>query len=623
MNNYPNKLNVAKAIKHRSTFPLSFQHQTTQDFGKTTILHACEVMPGDEFDINVSAKAQLAPMVLPTMSNVNLYVRAFFVPFRFVWSDWEDFFSQKLVNKHGSALADTVPQISSYIIWDVFKRSTGTNPFVTAYTGSKPDFYTVISGTDTKLQLTYHGRIAKQILEGLGYVINPCVDSSKNESFSALPLLSLVKIFRDYYVNPNYDYTAIDRILSREYTSNDSSSSSYRFLHDSELLACLNFVMFGWFESDLFTSAWVNPEGPQYSNIYTNSSLNSFFDLPAIGTTERHETVYPANGSLPTYLTTTSSVGTPNSALYGISQYGLNILKAVRNFVLRRNVSGARYVDQLLSRFGIALEPNEAKRAMFLGSFESSAVIGRVDATSSGNSSESETNFGDYAGRGIIDNNGHFHFKNDKNDFGMLIFVSHLMPRTAYYQGVKPHLNHLYFNDFFNPDLEDVGTAPLPNNVVFNRYVSNIVRDDDYSNGFQNGVFGFVPNYFEYKSQLDYLTGDFAVNHLNSELKSFELMRKFRSPNSNSITQYYEDDEGLKPEIGEPVQKADKNSVAPYSRMFLTQTQDADHFIMSYFFDVRATRNCNSLGNSLLAELNEHGNDVGDIIKVRPNGKYF
>lgn len=619
MNNMPNVLDVPRAQKHRSTFPLSFAHKTTQDFGKTTILHSCEVMPNDEFDINIDVKANLAPMMLPTMDNVNLYVRAFFVPFRFVWKDWEEFFSQKRLNRNGEVLPDSVPSISDYEIWQVFLQGyPGANSWLTATQG-KPDYYVVTSGgTSTKYRLSYSGRLARQILEGLGYTVSPVLDSTKQQLFSALPLMSLAKIFRDYYVNPNYEYTYIDRILNRSYISEDSTSGVYRHLTNGEIRTLLEFVMFGWFESDLFTSAWKNPESAQYSSIFSNPT----FDVNSLGPQFPSENVTSAFNDSVDGITSTH-LFSPNSS---ISQIGLNVLKSVRNFVIRQSASGGRYVDQLLSRFGIRLDNNEARRSMFLGSFDSTAVIGRVDANSAGQSTIDGEIFtsalGQYTGRGIIDNKGHFHFKNDKNDFGMLIFVSHLMPRTAYYQGVKPHINHLNFNDFFNPDLEDVSTAPIPNNVLFNRYVSNVVHDADFDSGFAEGVYGFAPNYFEYKTQLDYLTGDFSNPSLNEQLKSFELMRQLRSP-SDSISQYYEDDEGIKPLLGEEMQKASEANISPYSRMFLTQTQEADHFIMSYYFDVRATRDCNSLGNSLLAELNEHGNDVGKLIKVRPNGKFF
>lgn len=618
MNNTPNVINVAKAQKHRSTFPLSFEHVTTQDFGKTTILHSMEVMPGDEIDFNLQCRAQLAPMVVPTMGNVNLYVRAFFVPYRFVWSDWEEFFSQKSLNKNGSAMLDNVPSFTTLQLWNLFLNE---NPQWLVTTSGKPDYYVQPDGASsfTRYKLTYHGRLARQIFEGLGYNVNPCYSGSKNEVYSALPLLALAKIFRDYYVNPNYEYTAIDKILNREFTSTDITSPNYQYLSVDELRTLILFVAFGWYESDILTSAWANPEISGYSDIFKKQSVSgSDFGISY----PSQDIDGPFNdsvfGAIPSGLSSNDSVFT---------QIGLNILKSVRNFVMRQNASGGRYVDQLLSRFGIRLSENEARRAQFLGSFETSALIGRVDATTAGQATFEDQNtlrnaLGDFTGRGIIDSNGHFHFKNDKNDFGMVIFVSHLMPRTAYYQGVKPHVNHLNFNDFFNPDLEDVSTAPLPNNEVFSRYVSNIVRDADYDSGFLKGVFGFAPNYYEYKTQFDYLTGDFSVPSINSVLKAYQLMRQMRSP-QDSISQYFEDDEGIKPILGEEIQKANQDNVAPYNRMFLTQTQDADHFVMHYFFDVRATRNCNSLGNSLLAELNEHGNDVGDLIKVRPNGKYF
>lgn len=603
----PNLVDVAKAVKHRSTFPLSFQHGTTMDFGKTAVIHSKELMPGDKLDIDVDVMCQLAPLVVPTMGSVNLYLRGFFAPYRFVWKHWESFFMRKDHPDGSLKFCNHVPVLNTNTIWSLI-----SNPDKDYSTRVEaPTQYDYAIG-NVLYKLTYKGRAVVSLLLGLGYPFS-VGDSNHSEDFSFLPLLSLVKVFRDYYVNPNYDYTNIDAILDADMLTDNSSS--YWECDTETFEKCIEFVMFGWFESDIFTSAWASPEDIGYSQKYSNKKYTTIIDYynnsGEVYTGEND--VYQGNntsyGWNATFLDPTSGV---------ISQVGLNLLKSVRNMVLRRSVSGARYIDQLLSRFGIRLNNNEARRSVFIGTYEVPTQISRIDATSAGEATFPDggtlrTALGDYTGRGFMKtegNSGHFSYENNNNDFGHLLFIAHLFPRTAYYQGAKPENNHIHFEDFFNPDLEDIGNAPIPQNVVFDDYISPGQRNN-------NGVFGYAPNYFEYKSQLDYLTGDFRFKSVNSQLKSFQLMRELKDPEGDPDTQ------GVPAVLGEEFQKADQMSMRQFNRMFLTQTDDADHFITSFWFNVTATRNCNSLGNSLVAELNEHGNDVGDLIKVRPNGKYF
>lgn len=618
MNNFPHVLNVAKAEKHRSTFPLDCQHLTTMDFGKTNVTYSTELVPNDEFDIDVSTMVQLAPMVVPTMGRCTLYTRAFFVPYRFIWKYWEDFFSQNQVAFDGTTVPSKVPsfnlgQLMSFIVASKGGNYGFGNTLVFEFTEPNPDEVYDFGWKGNSYRWTYLGRAVVQILQGLGYsVMGASLSSTADMDFqeteySFLPFFCLLKVFRDYYVNSNYNFTSIDKILSGVTTDTTEIFMSF-----------LQFCTWAWFESDVFTSAWAAPENANYvsGGKFKQQVINtSSYGDNGIGPSDSAQFVRSSfdNNSRPNLSSYTSSSASSvvSSNLSRVTQLGLNLLKQVRNFVIRQNVAGGRYVDQLLSRFGIHLSDNESKRSKFIGSFESDLSISRVDATAAGTDGSLTSSLGDFTGRGTMSGNGHFHFKNDSNDFGMLLIISHIMPRTSYYQGSKMHTLHTSFNDFFNPDLEDVGMAPIPYLGVY--------ADGNYSPGtsWLNGVFGFAPNYWEYKTQLDFLTGDFRFPTLSQDLKSFQLMRKLKAPFAGS------EDTGQQARLLESFQRFSGEDAAEYNRMFLVQDVSADHFICSFVFKIRATRPMNSLGNSILAELNEHGNDVGQLVKVRPNGKYF
>ena len=50
-----------------------------------------EVVPGDTFKIGNQVVIRFQPLVAPIMHEVNVYTHYFFVPYRLLWDDWEEF----------------------------------------------------------------------------------------------------------------------------------------------------------------------------------------------------------------------------------------------------------------------------------------------------------------------------------------------------------------------------------------------------------------------------------------------------------------------------------------------------------------------------------------------------
>lgn len=82
---------VPSASIPRSSFDRSFQHKTTFDAGYLIPVFVDEALPGDTFNVQMTAFARLATPLHPFMDN--LYLDSFFfaVPIRLVWDNWEKF----------------------------------------------------------------------------------------------------------------------------------------------------------------------------------------------------------------------------------------------------------------------------------------------------------------------------------------------------------------------------------------------------------------------------------------------------------------------------------------------------------------------------------------------------
>jgi len=75
----------------RNKFSLSNYKLLTASMGELVPIGINEVLPGDTIQQATSALIRLSPLVAPVMHPVNVRIHHYFVPYRLVWDDWEDF----------------------------------------------------------------------------------------------------------------------------------------------------------------------------------------------------------------------------------------------------------------------------------------------------------------------------------------------------------------------------------------------------------------------------------------------------------------------------------------------------------------------------------------------------
>lgn len=79
---------VPRSDVPRSSFKIEKAHKTTMDSGYLVPIYLDEVLPGDTFNLRMTAFARLATPLFPTMDNLHLDSFFFFVPNRLVWRNW-------------------------------------------------------------------------------------------------------------------------------------------------------------------------------------------------------------------------------------------------------------------------------------------------------------------------------------------------------------------------------------------------------------------------------------------------------------------------------------------------------------------------------------------------------
>ena len=86
-----NVSNTPRADIPRSSFDRSHGYKSTFDIGDLIPFYCDEALPGDTFNLKVTAFARLATPIKPIMDNMFMETFFFSVPIRQVWENWEKF----------------------------------------------------------------------------------------------------------------------------------------------------------------------------------------------------------------------------------------------------------------------------------------------------------------------------------------------------------------------------------------------------------------------------------------------------------------------------------------------------------------------------------------------------
>lgn len=100
---------VPRANIQRSAFDRSSSYKTTCQASVLVPMFLDEVLPGDTFALNSTIFARLSTPVVPAMDNLEMTTQYFFVPNRLLWTNWEKFMGAQ--DNPGDSISYTIPQL--------------------------------------------------------------------------------------------------------------------------------------------------------------------------------------------------------------------------------------------------------------------------------------------------------------------------------------------------------------------------------------------------------------------------------------------------------------------------------------------------------------------------------
>lgn len=526
----------------RNVFDLSHDYKLSCNMSDLIPVLCQEVVPGDKFQVNTNAFVRLSPMLAPVMHSMNVYMHYFFVPNRILWDEWEDF---------------------------ITGGRTGT---------SEPVFPRV------KINGVYWRQFQKGTLAdylGIGVGNTPPSSSSVDAEVSLLPFRAYSRIYDEFYRDQNL--MAQDEAMLRTNSGVISPSSAE--------WSAVNQIRKRAWEKDYFTSALPWTQRGAEATIPLNLSGQADVKLKSIAETGGDAGLLRRADRQPldetwagkTLNTSSNAAGTegsasyfgpaltgspqptrqvvydPNNTLYadlsqGESTSGIKVNELRRSIRLQEWLEknargGARYIEQLLSHFGVAPTDARLQRPEFLGGGRTPIVISEVLQTSS---TDTESPQGNMAGHGISAGASNT-FRKTFEEHGLIIGIMSILPRTAYQQGLPRMFAKFDKFDYYFPSFAHLGEQEIWNKELY--------FDPSGSN---NGTFGYTPRYAEYKYMPSRVSGDFKDN-----LSFWHMGRIFdQRPNlSNTFVQSN-----------------------PINRIFAVQDNDVDHFWIQLHHNIKAIR---------------------------------
>lgn len=472
-----------RSFNSRNVFDLSHEVKLTCEMGKLVPILCEEVVPGDVFRVSSDMVVRMAPMLAPIMHNINIYTHYFFVPNRLIFDDWENFITGG-TNGNDSTVAPTIAA-----------------PVGTGFaTSSLADYLGVPTGVT-------------------------------GVSVSALPFRAYAKVYNDYYRDENLQSEVGLSTAAGVDSTTNTTLLTRAWQHDF-FTDCLPFQQRGVSPAlPLSGNAPVKGTGKALglndgttniglssgtgSNWFTGT-VNSYG--AAVGTAPGGTQV--ANGKS-VGVTTDGSKSGLVADLSAVTAATINDLRyafQVQRFLEKNARSGVRYIESILSHFGVKSSDARLQRPEYLGGGKSPIMISDVLQQSADDGQP--TPLGTMAGYGFSSQRSH-QFKKFFEEHGFVIGIMSIMPRSTYQQGLDKKWTRANRYDYYWPVFAHLGEQAVKNKEIYLQADSVV---DAQGNKVNDNIFGYQPRYQEYRKKYSSVHGDFR-----SSLDFWHLGRIFSS----------------------------------------------------------------------------------------------
>lgn len=387
----------------RSVFDLSYEKKFTCDMAQLIPIMCDEVVPGDFWKIGNQVVVRFQPLVAPVLHQIDMYVHYFFVPYRILFDDWEDFITGGTDGNDSTSLPTWSP--------------------TTYDEGSLWDF--------------------------LGFPID--VDAAGCYPLD-FPRRAYNFIYNEYYRDETLitevaltNEDILQRCWEKDYFT---SSLPWQQRGTAPALPISGSTSAVWTTSTILAAnaaSNVNLHAEQNDNTTPNIFVG------ATNTNAQTNVVNALNDN-----TIDLSVATT----FDIAD--LRLAFQIQKWMERNARAGVRYTEFLSSHFGVSPRDERLQRPEYIGGSKTPVIISEVLQTSETNT----TAQGNLAGHGIaIGDNycGKYHAK----EFGLIMGIMSIMPKPAYQDGINRQWLRETRYDYYFPEFANLSEQAITNAEIY------------------------------------------------------------------------------------------------------------------------------------------------------------